>query len=165
MEDLKSPLMVTPYDVSYLTGGCWSPTRPGVFFTTKTNGTMDVWDYHYKQNEPMFSTKIGESGLTSIKVQSQGKLVALGSEDGTATILQISGALSDQQPSEKIAMQMLLEREKKRDFKESRGGPRPVAGEEVEDEATKELLRKTEEEFFSQIDIDKPDEGGAAKPE
>ena len=27
-----------------LTGGAWCPTRPGVFFVTKANGNVDVWD-------------------------------------------------------------------------------------------------------------------------
>lgn len=47
MEDLKSPLITTKYDKSYLTSGCWSPTRPGVLFTTKLDGTLDVWDYYH----------------------------------------------------------------------------------------------------------------------
>jgi len=173
MEDLKSPLMTTPYDGSYLTGGCWSPTRPGVFFTTKTNGTMDVWDYHYKQNEPTFSTKIGEAPLTSIRVQSHGKLVALGSDDGTVNIMQISSALSEPQPGEKFDMQLMLEREtkreknlearylqKKRDHKDSK--PAAVKEQdEGEDDETKELIRKCEEDFFAQIDTAKAKEDAA----
>mmetsp|Transcript_33806 Transcript_33806/g.78062 ORF Transcript_33806/g.78062 Transcript_33806/m.78062 type:complete len:227 (+) Transcript_33806:767-1447(+) len=31
-EDLRTPIMTSQYHDSYLTGGCWSPTRPGVFF-------------------------------------------------------------------------------------------------------------------------------------
>lgn len=27
-----------------LTGGAWSPTRPGVFYIIKWNGNIDVWD-------------------------------------------------------------------------------------------------------------------------
>lgn len=181
MEDLKGPLMTTPYDSSYLTGGCWSPTRPGVFFTTKLNGTMDVWDYHYKQNEPTFSTKIGEAALTSIRVQSGGQLVALGSQDGTTTIVEMSSAIANQQHNEKIAMAAMLEREtkreknlemrsmqKKRDHKgESRGGPRNngAAVPEEEDEATLEIVRKVEEEFFASMDKHKAKQDADAAAE
>jgi len=42
MEDIRTPVMSTPYDPAYLTAGAWSPTRPGVFFTAKTNGVIDV---------------------------------------------------------------------------------------------------------------------------
>jgi len=115
MEDIKQPLMQTRYDGSYLTAGSWSPTRPGVFFTTKADGTMDVWDYFYKQNEPCYSTKIGEVGLTSLRVQGHGKLVALGSEDGTTTIVELSSGLSDPQPNEKHIMTSIFERETKRE--------------------------------------------------
>ena len=33
--ETKSPIMTTRYHGTYLTGGTWSPTRPGVFFTIK----------------------------------------------------------------------------------------------------------------------------------
>lgn len=58
MEDLKTPIMTTKYDSAYLSAGCWSPTRPGVLFTTKVDGTLDVWDFFFKQNDPTFSTKV-----------------------------------------------------------------------------------------------------------
>jgi len=58
MEDIKTPLLTTPYSKSYLSGGCWSPTRPGVLFTAKTDGTLDVFDLFYKQSEPVFSTRV-----------------------------------------------------------------------------------------------------------
>jgi dynein intermediate chain 2 len=164
-EDLKSPLMTTPFDGSYLTSGCWSPTRHGVFFTTKADGTMDVWDYHYKQNEPTFSTKVSECPLTSIRVQSHGELVAIGSDDGTTTILQLNRALSELQHGEKASMAVMLDREtrreknldglqKKKDHKTGGGGGKkePTAEEE---EANKEVLRRVEEEFYSIIDKEK----------
>lgn len=43
MEDLKTPIMTTKYHSSYLTAGCWSPTRPGVFFVTRMDGVVDIW--------------------------------------------------------------------------------------------------------------------------
>lgn len=115
MEDLKNPIMQTKYDASYLTAGCWSPTRPGVFFTTKADGTLDIWDLVHKHNDPVFSTKVGESSLTAIKVQNQGKLIALGSQDGTTTIVEISSNLCNMQANEKAHMAQMLERETKRE--------------------------------------------------
>merc|ERR1712166_1163774 len=63
MQDIKTPIMSTKYEMCYLTDGCWSPTRAGVFFTTKMNGVFDVWDFLYKQNEPTLSIPVGEAGL------------------------------------------------------------------------------------------------------
>ena len=54
-DDLRTPIMTTKYHAAYLTDGCWSPTRPGVFFTTKMDGTLDIWDYFFKQNDPTFT--------------------------------------------------------------------------------------------------------------
>ena len=34
-EELKSPIIRTRYHGAYLTDGCFSPTRPGVFFLTR----------------------------------------------------------------------------------------------------------------------------------
>ena len=41
-DDLRTPIMTTKYHAAYLTDGCWSPTRPGVFFTTKMDGTFTL---------------------------------------------------------------------------------------------------------------------------
>lgn len=115
MEDLKSPLITTRYDQASLTSGCWSPSRPGVMFTTKQDGTLDVWDYYHKQNEPTFSTKVSDAGLASIKVQAAGKMVALGSLDGTVTVLQLSRGLYEQQKDEKSVVSQMFERELRRE--------------------------------------------------
>lgn len=34
-EELKSPIIRTRYHGAYLTDGCFSPTRPGVFFLSR----------------------------------------------------------------------------------------------------------------------------------
>ena len=48
---------------SYLTDGCWSPIRPSVFFITKMDGTMDVWDIIFKQNDPTLSLQVGVTNI------------------------------------------------------------------------------------------------------
>ena len=55
---VKTPILTTKYHSTYLTGGTWSPTRPGVFFTTKMDGTLDVWDLFYKHNEPTLTVQV-----------------------------------------------------------------------------------------------------------
>ena len=47
-EELKTPIMQTRYHSSYLTGGCWSPSRCGLFFLTRMDGFLDVWDFFYR---------------------------------------------------------------------------------------------------------------------
>ena len=67
-DELKQPIMQTRYHSSYLTDGCWSPTRCGLFYLTRIDGFLDVWDFFYKQNEVAYSQKISDYPLTSITV-------------------------------------------------------------------------------------------------
>lgn len=50
--------MWTKYYDSALTDSCWSPTRPGVFFTSSMDGTLDVWDILFKQSSPALSVQV-----------------------------------------------------------------------------------------------------------
>jgi len=44
--------------MSYLTDGCWNPVRPAVFYTTKTDGSLDVWDIMFKHSGPVLSLQV-----------------------------------------------------------------------------------------------------------
>jgi len=118
VEDLKTPIMTTKYHASYLTSGCWSPTRPGVFFVTRADGVVDVWDYFYRQNEVAYSHKLGDEALSSIAVcggSGGGRLVAVGDDAGTVSLLELSESLSQMQSNEKPAMLGMFDRETKRE--------------------------------------------------
>lgn len=56
--------MWTKYHMAYLTDGCWSPTRPAVFYTTRADGTLDIWDFLFKQNDPTLSIQVCLASLT-----------------------------------------------------------------------------------------------------
>eukprot|EP00501_MAST-03F_sp_TOSAG23-6_P001089 GSMAST32.ASY1.ANO1.1132.1 assembled CDS len=108
-EDLKTPIMTTKYHQSYLTAGCWSPTRPGVFFVARQDGVVDVWDYFFRQNEVAYSHKVCDDALSSIAISNSQnnkasvQLVAIGDNSGTV--------LWKPQGNEKPAMGAMLERE------------------------------------------------------
>jgi len=120
-EELKTPVMETRYDSTYLTSGCWSPSRPAVFFTTKQNGELDVWDYLYNQDRPLVSVKLSDYALNTIKVF-DGRYLACGAADGSVHYLELSSDLSnyvdgERQPvdSEKRILEAMLERELQRE--------------------------------------------------
>jgi dynein intermediate chain 2 len=115
MEDLKTPIMTTKYHPSYLTAGCWSPTRPGVFFVTRKDGVVDIWDYFYRQNEVAYSHKVSDSALSSISLHQGGQLVGIGDVNGTVSLLQVCDSLSAAQSNEKLAISGMMERETKRE--------------------------------------------------
>jgi dynein intermediate chain 2 len=109
-EELRyHPIMQTRYHQSYLTGGCWSETRPGLFFLTRMDGFLDVWDFYYRQNEVAYSQKISDSVLTSI--QTQGSMAAIGDSNGTVSMLSLCRVLYEADKNEKDHMQNIFERE------------------------------------------------------
>ena len=59
VEEGKTPILSTSYHEAYLTGGCWSPTRPGVFFLTRADGMINVWDYNLQQQTAVYEHKVG----------------------------------------------------------------------------------------------------------
>eukprot|EP00742_Colponemidia_sp_Colp-10_P001216 GILJ01001309.1.p1 GENE.GILJ01001309.1~~GILJ01001309.1.p1 ORF type:complete len:593 (-),score=99.77 GILJ01001309.1:140-1918(-) len=188
MEDLKTPIMTTKYHASYLTDGCWSPTRPGVFFVTRMDGWLDVWDYFYRQNEVAFSHKVGDAALSSISVQAGpgqgvgGKLVAVGDAEGTVTLLELCDSLHIPQSNEKISIAQMFDRETKRErnLEQAKKAQEAKRKEREKDGAgnrgegdgrLEETLRKVEEEFFSEINENggpsqesRPDEEEASEP-
>ena len=115
MEDLKSPVISTRYHTANLSGGAWSPTRPGVFFTGRADGALDVWDLFYKQNDPSLTVQVTEKAITSLTVQEGGRLVMVGAADGSATLLQLCEGLAVAQPGEKQSISQMLDRETKRE--------------------------------------------------
>jgi len=179
MQDIKTPIMSTKYETCYLTDGCWSPTRAGVFFTTKMNGVFDVWDFLYKQNEPTLSIPVGETGLHCMRLEKDGgKLVAFGSLDGSTTLYEISDALCMAQANEKQTIQAMFEREtnrekqlatidkeKKAKLKKMEMEAKQAAdgGDAADQAASDAKIQELEAEFFSTLGISKT-EGNSEGP-
>lgn len=82
-----------------LTYTCWGifPYKKSIFFYIQ-DGWLDIWDYFYRQNEVAYTHKVSDAALTSIKISysggggnasqiTGGKLVAIGDQDGTVTLL------------------------------------------------------------------------------
>lgn len=45
-------------DLKLDAGGCWSQSRPGVFFTTRRDGALDCWDLYFKHQEPTLQVQV-----------------------------------------------------------------------------------------------------------
>ncbi|KAM5273358.1 dynein axonemal intermediate chain 2 [Ctenodactylus gundi] len=111
----ESSIMWTKYHMAYLTDGAWSPVRPAVFFTTKMDGTLDVWDIAFKHCDPTLSLKVCDEALFCLRVQDNGCLMACGSQLGTTTLLEVSSGLSTLQRNEKNIASSIFERETRRE--------------------------------------------------
>ncbi|VDO73883.1 unnamed protein product [Schistosoma curassoni] len=58
-EDIReSPIMWTANHNHGLSDGCWSPIRPAVFFATRLDGTLSIWDIIFKQKEPALNIQV-----------------------------------------------------------------------------------------------------------
>ena len=60
-------LLHSYYDVQ-LTDGCWSPTRPGVYYLTKMDGSVDVWDLTFKQSSSALTLQVCAFASTSYQM-------------------------------------------------------------------------------------------------
>jgi len=115
-EDIKeSAIMWTSSYTENLTDGCWSPTRPSVFFTARQDGVLDAWDILYQQKAPILSTKVADDALNCIKLHEQGCLVAVGCNNGNTSLLELSDSLSISHKNEKSSVTAMFERETRRE--------------------------------------------------
>nr|XP_035934928.1 dynein intermediate chain 2, axonemal isoform X1 [Halichoerus grypus] len=160
----ESSIMWTKYHMAYLTDGAWSPVRPAVFFTTKMDGTLDIWDFVFKQCDPALSLKVCDEALFCLRVQDNGCFIACGSQLGTTTLLEVSNGLCTLQRNEKNTASSIFERETRREkilearHREMRlkekGKVEGKDDDQREEETTlnlEELVTKAEEEFFDII--------------
>ncbi|XP_055096748.1 dynein axonemal intermediate chain 2 isoform X1 [Symphalangus syndactylus] len=160
----ESSIMCTKYHMAYLTDAAWSPVRPAVFFTTKMDGTLDIWDFMFKQCDPTLRLKVCDEALFCLRVQDNGRLIACGSQLGTTTLLEVSPGLSTLQRNEKNIASSMFERETRREkilearHREMRLKEKGKAEGRDKEQTSEELavdlealVSKAEEEFFDII--------------
>lgn len=123
----RAPILTSPYCKAFLAAGCWSYCRPGVLFTARADGVLDVWDLlSGEQGRPACSHRVSPHALASLAAQQVasasgagapvgGRLLAVGDAQGTVSLLQASAGLAVPLPDEKGAMGALLERESRRE--------------------------------------------------
>jgi len=153
--------MTSKYFKNYVLDATWSPTRPGVFITTKMDGTLDVWDYYYKQNDPTLSLQVDDDGLFTVKMQEAGTMLATGSVDGSVYMLELCEGLAAMQSNEKSSVMQMLERESKREKnlearqKELRQKEKRqtemAAGDPVDKVPWEEQVKQIEEKFWESV--------------
>ncbi|KAF4084935.1 hypothetical protein AMELA_G00111730 [Ameiurus melas] len=179
-EDIReSSIMWTRYHMAYLSDGCWSPVRPSVFFTVKMDGTLDIWDFLFKQNDPTLTLKVCDEALYSMRVQDNGRFLACGSQLGTATLLEISSGLCTLQKNEKALATAMFERETKREkilearHREMRLKERSRSEQSKEEEtkngegeeSTEDLVARAEKEFYEIVEAEMKKGGKVEKME
>lgn len=113
----SGPLLQSASHLMRLTRGHWSPSRPGVFFITRTDGSVDVWDLLDRSHEPSLTQNVTASPITTIaphQVSSKQQLLAVGDSVGTLHVMEVPWNLRHPSSNEAVAMENFFEREMKR---------------------------------------------------
>lgn len=116
----ESQIIWTGYHRAMLTDGAWSPTRftidnlanqhslicgrLSVFFTTRTDGVLDVWDVLQHQKQASLSVKVCDERLRRIRTHDMGRLVAVGNQKGTTYLVEFSENLSSSNKNDKALL-------------------------------------------------------------
>ncbi|KEG12992.1 dynein [Trypanosoma grayi] len=168
-EDFKfTPLFSTFYHKSYLTSGSWHTVRPGVFFTTRMDGCLDLWDLMLRQSTPTLSVQVSDYALHTAKPTVEGKHIAAGCIDGSVTLLELSPSLYTMMPDEKGIIGQLLENQSVRDKNLDRAGKEKRAAAKQRErrsthvhgvtqltEGLEEYLEKMTEDYKTVVEEDK----------
>jgi hypothetical protein len=62
------------FSSSYLTCGRFSPTRPGVIFTSRADGSLDIWDLIDRSHEPSLQHNVGPEAVTALEFWGDGNV-------------------------------------------------------------------------------------------
>ncbi|XP_059720722.1 dynein axonemal intermediate chain 2 [Haemorhous mexicanus] len=111
----SSSIMETKYHSSYLLDVCWSPVKPAVFFTARSDGVLDIWDFLFHQKEPSLSLKVSNDPLLSLCSQDNGRILGCGTKQGNVSLLEISPGLCTIRKNEKTLTSTMFEREARRE--------------------------------------------------
>ena len=118
-EGKSTPIYSSPCSAAYLTTGCWSPTRPGVIYTARTDGVLEVWDLLDRSHEPSMTVSASSASITALeflkeKESSMTQRMAVGDRQGVLHIMDLPRNLRKAAVGEKGTMMGFFERELKR---------------------------------------------------
>jgi WD40 repeat protein len=105
----------SPMAESSITGGIWSPTRPGVIYVTTVDGSIEIWDfmtegcYAPHKTMPLIPSSITAVDFTSSASSSQ--ILVVGDERGVLHMFELPAHFVHPYPHEQDYMQKFLTRE------------------------------------------------------
>lgn len=111
------PILQSSANPVKMTAGHWSPSRPSVFYISKNDGSVDVWDLLDKTHEPTLTQSVSPAPITTIfpfQISQKQHLLAVGDNAGTLHILEIPWSLRQPTPNEVSGISNYFDREVKR---------------------------------------------------
>lgn len=75
--------------------------RVSTFFTTRADGTLDIWDFLQHQKHSTLAVRVCDDKLTCLRPHDSGRLIAVGNQIGTTYLVELSKNLSFSSRTEK----------------------------------------------------------------
>jgi WD40 repeat protein len=114
---VQEPIISSPHANFYLRAGRWSPTRPGVLVTAKSDGSIDIWDLLDRSHEASMTVSIASNAIISLEfcAKPNPQLLAVGDDEGYLHVMDIPhNYRKSLNKEEKTFMQAFFDREVKR---------------------------------------------------
>jgi hypothetical protein len=117
------PLLSSSATTSYVVSGLWSLTRPGVFYISKSDGSIEIWDLMDQSHSPSSIQSVSSRAISymeihqspvSAKSRSFQQFIAAGDDEGTLHILEAPRTLTRALKNEKASVKTFFEREVRR---------------------------------------------------
>jgi hypothetical protein len=150
---LLQPIVESTSSGPTMTDGEWSPQRPGVFFISKSDGTVDVWDLCDTSYAPTVTTSVCSPVAitrltTTRRVNQDGQcFIAAADDDALLHVLEIPVTLKMMAEGELAQVNALIENEVKRIELHATRESQPTVveedvGDETEEEGTEDKLAR-----------------------
>ncbi|KAG7242314.1 hypothetical protein INR49_023990 [Caranx melampygus] len=114
-EVMDDPIIISPSFEQQCTTGCWSLSRPAVFFIGKNDGTIDVWNLLENSIEPAhIQTGVTNTKITCIKpwtYSSKQHFLAVSDDLGMVRVFEIPRTFSVPSKTELLSMKKYFEKE------------------------------------------------------
>ncbi|NXO55864.1 WDR63 protein, partial [Aramus guarauna] len=110
----NGPILQSSCSAGRNTAGCWSLTRPGVFYIGRDDGNIDIWDLLKKTYEPSHLQNVSKSVITFISPwisSSKQHFLAVSDDLGALHVLEICETLSHPSGNEHANILDYFERE------------------------------------------------------
>ena len=160
--ECQEPVFVSPFispksEKTFITCGFFSPSRQGVVYIGRADGTIDIWDFMDQSNSPTQEHFVVAIGISSMEINTNEKendSLAVGDMDGCLHLLKLPINLRKKIPGEQEAIQNFFNKEMQRViyFKD-----RFKEREDIRAREEALIQRKREEEEFKTVRRDDVD--------
>jgi WD40 repeat protein len=115
---MDTPLFESPSANEFVHSAIWSPTRPGLIITGKSDGTLDIWDLLDQCHKPSYTFSSGNEPIVSMQFwtgsEDAVQYLAVGDQSGKLHVVDMPRALRKINVDDKRQMGEFYEREHRR---------------------------------------------------